>query len=457
MNVSARKNHLGSYVRKVHFLFLGMTLIALGLACKGSKNPLPPDIDPPNVSIVTPVDGSTVFEKTTIRALATDNTGIKSLELWVDGILEPGSADTTEPYEFLWDTTIYPDNSLHSISVRAFDTSDNTVDSNPITLNVDNSGARPARIEISQVVFKTNAFTITWRASEDADFGSYSLFQGLTEDLSDASLIFNSTDRNDTLYTVSGVSENETRYYRLTVRDTFGLEASSSIASGRSFSFALDFDGTDDIVFVESIDPAVDEISNQITLESWIYLRSIPDPAAYVVSRSDLIAGPPNGDRYLLAILPGNSAHLNINGFALAAGLVTQEKWVHVAGTYNGQTMRIYVNGTLRGEQSASTLINVRQADILIGNFDVIQRRFDGLIDEVRIWNIARTQDEIMSTMNTRLSGAESGLVAYWPLENGSGQRVLDSVGNSNGTLGASESVESSDPNWAPVNFPHNN
>jgi hypothetical protein len=57
---------------------------------------------------------------------------------------------------------------------------------------------------------------------------------------------------------------------------------------------------------------------------------------------------------------------------------------------------------------------------------------FHGKIAEVRIWNIARTQTEIQSDMFTQLSGTETGLVGYWPFDEGSGMIVNDHSENEN-------------------------
>ena len=56
---------------------------------------------------------------------------------------------------------------------------------------------------------------------------------------------------------------------------------------------------------------------------------------------------------------------------------------------------------------------------------------FFGLIDEVRIWNIARSEEEIAATMSPPLSDKSEGLLAYWRFE-GEGESVVDATGNGN-------------------------
>ncbi len=81
-------------------------------------------------------------------------------------------------------------------------------------------------------------------------------------------------------------------------------------------------------------------------------------------------------------------------------------------------------------------------------------RVFPGKIDEVRIWNIGRSQAQIKSTMKMKLpeeyyASADSGLVGYWQMDEGSGQVVSDlSYFGNHGTLGSSASSDSKDPVW---------
>ncbi len=68
--------------------------------------------------------------------------------------------------------------------------------------------------------------------------------------------------------------------------------------------------------------------------------------------------------------------------------------------------------------------------------------RFDGIIDEVRIWNIPRTQNDIQSYMYTALAGDETGLIGYWNFDDGSGDIAVDMKGNDGTLNGSPEWVE---------------
>ena len=106
------------------------------------------DTSPPTVSILSPLTNSTVSEIVTINCLSSDNEGIKKVELWVNGA-NTGVSDNSEPYELKWNTTddeasnwdgySLIDNGVYIITVRAYDNSDNTTDSESITLEVNNN------------------------------------------------------------------------------------------------------------------------------------------------------------------------------------------------------------------------------------------------------------------------------------------------------------------------------
>jgi len=95
------------------------------------------DTTPPTIIISSPEDNSTVSKTVTIICESTDNDGVEKVELWVDGVTTDIN-DNTEPYTLDWNTTDYDDGD-YSITVRSYDNSGNTSDSNPISLTVFNS------------------------------------------------------------------------------------------------------------------------------------------------------------------------------------------------------------------------------------------------------------------------------------------------------------------------------
>ena len=80
---------------------------------------------------------------------------------------------------------------------------------------------------------------------------------------------------------------------------------------------------------------------------------------------------------------------------------------------------------------------------------------FDGLIDEIRIWDTARTEQEIQFYKNLPLTGDEPGLIAYWNFDEGGGQMFFDqTVNGSHGYLGFGPEEEEFDPLWVESDVP---
>ena len=109
-------------------------------------------------------------------------------------------------------------------------------------------------------------------------------------------------------------------------------------------------------------------------------------------------------------------------------------KWTHITGTYDGSNLRIYVNGVLKGQFATNISISASGFGLVIGRFGT--NRFQGLIDEVRIWNIARNKSDITGDMNTELSGSEAGLAGYWKMNaintENNAPVILDQTSNHN-------------------------
>jgi len=112
--------------------------------------------------------------------------------------------------------------------------------------------------------------------------------------------------------------------------------------------------------------------------------------------------------------------------------------WYHLAAVYDGTSMTLYVNGIMQATievQGTPTL-----AEGVVMNFADNPtwpgRFFNGILDEIRIWEVARTEQEIQDNMTNELTGNETGLVGYWPMNEGAGTSTEDMSGNGNtGTL----------------------
>jgi Ca2+-binding RTX toxin-like protein len=118
--------------------------------------------------------------------------------------------------------------------------------------------------------------------------------------------------------------------------------------------------------------------------------------------------------------------------------------WNHVALVYKNKTPNLYVNGQFIKTGLTSNYIvhpSNRFGSGFVDN-EKTDLSFQGSMDDVRIWNKARTQAEIQADFNKELTGNETGLVGYWNFNSINGNTVQDlSSNNNDGTLSGAQST----------------
>ena len=139
---------------------------------------------------------------------------------------------------------------------------------------------------------------------------------------------------------------------------------------------------------------------------------------------------------------------------------ITLNVWHHAAATFDGTTWAVYLDGNL--EASAIPGLHPRSDSIQgvalgamlmsTGPFTPTAGRFQGVLDEARVWSVARTQLEIQGTMNSELTSG-TNLVARWGLDEASGTLVNDSIATlANGTITGTGFARASGFNAPPAN-----
>jgi len=201
--------------------------------------------------------------------------------------------------------------------------------------------------------------------------------------------------------------------------------------------WALEFDGEDDYVDI----PHHDDYGgmSEFTLEMWIKA-----PNQYYMeffskydteddeSRSFRFYNQ-NGNNNLRFL--GSPDGENWDSTDITNTKLPDDEWCHIAMTFEEGTCRGYINGEHVGTSSVNfdSVYNNSDVDLWLGQSHYQDRYLEGKIREARIWNTARTQQQIQDNMNKKLGGDETGLVGYWPMNEGFGvDTVLDYSGNSN-------------------------
>lgn len=144
--------------------------------------------------------------------------------------------------------------------------------------------------------------------------------------------------------------------------------------------------------------------------------------------------------------------------YGSAGPIPIDSAFVHMVTTYSSQTgfMIDYINGVKVGENPVfpANAIAANDAEFMIGSapWDPLAYQFYGALDEVRVWNVARTQAQIQTTMFKELQGDEVGLVAYYNFNTAADNVVPDMSLNEN--TGYLQNASDASWSWAPSHAP---
>lgn len=219
----------------------------------------------------------------------------------------------------------------------------------------------------------------------------------------------------------------------LASRQPPGVTAQAAFTdSGGPSGYALAFDGLND--YVRVLDAADLRVSDRLTIECWIRTPAVFTYGTLVSKYEDdtdqrgwmVNFGEMGVLNHLCVVFTAQGAWLP-DYLQWDTGLsFIANTWYHVAVTHDASlpnnNVKVYVNGSLGAQTTWAHPVFANMANLLIGGYDgwgngfnsgANSRWYSGQIDEVRIWNVARTEAEIQANMNQPLVGNESGLVAY--------------------------------------------
>jgi hypothetical protein len=166
----------------------------------------------------------------------------------------------------------------------------------------------------------------------------------------------------------------------------------SILVDGR-YGKALSFDGVDDYVNIP--DSASLSISTAITVSFWIYPRTFAPETQAVLSKGSSGSNC-NYDFHLYTNTLRWSTCVGGSLNELVATLGAENTWYYIVGTYDGSVKRLYVNGELIASLSQTGILPTNTLPLTIGSApNWYGTFFNGIIDEVRIYNRALSEDEI--------------------------------------------------------------
>jgi len=227
-------------------------------------------------------------------------------------------------------------------------------------------------------------------------------------------------------------AEDETGSHDGTYQNSYSLGQSGAL-SGDSDTSAGFSGGSNDRVQVGSFNVT----GSGITLLAWFRADSFGD----VRFISKATSTSPSDHTWMLGIdnnttlecrlkIDGTTRQVSASVSTLSAG-----SWYFAAATYDGSTIRVYLNGTEVGTGSYSGSISTSSAAVGLANqpSGAGDRGFDGRLDEVAVFDKALSGAEISGLYSAALGS--DGLLARWQFNDGTGTTVTDSVGDNNGEI----------------------
>jgi hypothetical protein len=304
------------------------------------------DTTPPTVSVTAPAAGSTVSATISVTASASDDVSVSGVQFKLDGA-NLGTEDTASPYSVSWDTTTAT-NGSHTLTAVARDAASNSTTSAGVTVTVSNTAPPPPTGLVASYNF-------------DAGTGT-------------------------TLADTSGTGNNGT------------ITGATWSTAGKTGG-ALSFNGTSN--YVQVADSNSLDVTTAMTLETWVFPTALGTAWRTVLFKTT--AGGMVYSMYANQDTTRPIGQVNIGGERSAVGTAALplNAWSHLATTYDGAAVKLYVNGTLVATTATTGNIPTSTGVLRMGGNAIWGEWFAGLMDDVRIYNRALTQAQIQTDMNT--------------------------------------------------------
>ncbi len=406
----------------------------------------------PVVTIETPYEGvvlSTATLNSDLRATVSNNTGATTVQFKIDGVNYGAPASLAQGGYTRTLIVSQLANGPHVITAVATDSAGNVGTSAPRNVTVDNPPATTFEFVTpvdGATVSGSVALDYTWTGGAPDDRLVLRV-NGSVWDSGrrkvDPKPVWNTTSLADGVYTlraditrlgsqfmsktiqvtvnnavatptptptpglVAAYSFNESSTTSVTDNSGNGrtgtISGATRSASGRNGG-ALSFDGSNDLVTVPDANAL--DLSTGMTLEAWV------KPSALgTMWRTVLIKERPSGLQYALyagtdTSRPSANVFTNDEYEARGTAGLTLNAWSHLAATYDGSIVRLYVNGTQVATRTAGGgAMGASTGALKIGGNAIWGEWFSGLIDDVRVYNRALTAPEIAGDSNLAVAG----------------------------------------------------
>lgn len=169
------------------------------------------------------------------------------------------------------------------------------------------------------------------------------------------------------------------------------------------------------------------------TVEMWMRPTALPGPGALVGLMS--LGNGDNNDYWSMQSWQGDIVKASLEIIGVPHVDVPLDTWMHLASSFDGKGMTMCVNGKPVARLEGR-MVGFQKPRLLAGLMTddpaIKLARLEGGIGQVRVWNRARTPQEIERDMHERMTGTEDGLILLWRMEEGRGNVLHDSSGHGN-------------------------
>ncbi|MCK5846563.1 MAG: T9SS type A sorting domain-containing protein [Bacteroidales bacterium] len=220
---------------------------------------------------------------------------------------------------------------------------------------------------------------------------------------------------------------------------------------------SLHFDGSND--YIGTTMPSITGSSAR-TIEAWVNITANSNPSTgggqHIIADMGTFS---TGSRFTFCVLWANAIRLEVQGSGLSGTIAINDgSWHHVAAVYDPTAtnkIKLYVDGVLDTEGNIATAVNTTAGSLQIGRRVDMVNNFEGKIDELRVWDVAKSVTDLVALKDIEFCGGQTNLKAYYKFNQGvasgsntSVSSLSDFSGNSyTGTL-YSFSLSGSTSNW---------
>ncbi len=191
---------------------------------------------------------------------------------------------------------------------------------------------------------------------------------------------------------------------------------------------------------------SISNILDQVTVSAWIKCTDFPDAYAPIISKTGERDPEFKNRSYFLnlkadgairfAASPKGESDVNLYS---PTSVIELNTWTHIAGVIDAKNdiIKLFIDGIEVSNKNFKGVKSIYNSKLPL-RIGWTQEEIpthasvNGLIDEVRVWNIARTEDEISTDMNKQLNGDEPGLVGYWKFDEEENGQITDATPNKN-------------------------